>query len=559
WGGFVYNSSEGRYSKPIDEALLKLPEDENAKPDPLTLPFTPIGTDQINLDRWVGQHSSIYLTADEMGTARLAEQDVILTNPLESNVDIAGISGEHLQGTGAAAVTQVSSSKSTVTQSGAMGITYSDANGSGKTEVTMMDMNGDGYPDIIAGGTIQYTNSMGGLSGEKYAGIGTTSSDNESQSWGYGGSPVASVSNIVSLAKGTKPSEGNKLTNILAKVSISGGIPKNTDEAVEDFVDVNGDGLPDKVLSDKTVRLNLGYSFSEPVAWDLERIQGGKSLSYNAGIGGAIDKASSSFSAGVGIVTSEMESEYNLMDVNSDGLPDKVWKGDNGVMISLNTGAGFDTPFLWKGASKINESASTSESVNAAFTVSINIPVISIKISTNPGFSTGHSINRVKYSLQDVDGDGYLDIVESDSENELKVTRSAIGRTNMLKSVTNSIGGRFEVDYAHSTPTYGHPGGKWVMSALTIDDGIHDDGPLMKSAFEYSDGFHDRHERDFLGFGKVVTKSLDTNSGNSVYRQAVQEFAVDNYYASGNLVASYVTDASGNSLPRLSTNMTLTA
>lgn len=52
WGGFVYNSSEGRYSRPIDEALLKLPEDENAKPDPLTLPFTPIGTDQINLDRW---------------------------------------------------------------------------------------------------------------------------------------------------------------------------------------------------------------------------------------------------------------------------------------------------------------------------------------------------------------------------------------------------------------------------------------------------------------------------------------------------------------------------
>ena len=179
WGGFVYNSSEGRYSKPIDEALLKLPEDENAKPDPLTLPFTPIGTDQINLDRWVGQHSGIYLTAEEMASARLAEQDVILTNPLESNVDIAGISGEHLQGTGAAAVTQVSSSKSTVMQSGAMGITYSDANGSGKTEVTMMDMNGDGYPDIIAGGTIQYTNSMGGLSGEKYAGIGTTSSDNE--------------------------------------------------------------------------------------------------------------------------------------------------------------------------------------------------------------------------------------------------------------------------------------------------------------------------------------------------------------------------------------------
>ncbi len=559
WGGFVYNASEGRYAKPIDESLLKLPEDENAKVDPLTLPFTPIGTDQINLDRWVGQHSSIYLTADEMSSARLAEQDVVLTNPLDNDVDIAGISGEHLQGTGAAAVTQVSSSKSTVTQSEAIGITYSDANGSGKSEVSMMDMNGDGYPDIIAGGTIQYTNSLGGLSGEKLAGIGNTNSDNASQSWGYGGSPVASVSNIVNLAKGSAKSEGNRLTNILAKVSISGGVPKNTDETVEGFVDVNGDGLPDKVLSDKKVRLNYGYSFSEPIDWDSDKIQSGKSLSYSAGAGGgsgdismgkikdtSVDKASSSFSAGFGIVTSEMEEEYNLFDVNSDGLPDKVWKTDNGLMIALNTGNGFDTSFQWKGATKINESASTSESVNAAFTVSINIPIISVKISTNPGFSTGHSINRTTYSLQDVDGDGYLDIVESDKESELKVTRSAIGRTNMLKSVTNSIGGRFELDYAHSTPTYGLPGGKWVMSALTVDDGIHDDGPLMKTAFEYSDGNRDRHERDFLGFGKVITKSLDTENGASVYRQAVQEFAVDNYYASGNLVASYVTDASGN-------------
>ena len=74
--------------------------------------------------------------------------------------------------TGAAAVSQVMSSKSTVVQGGALGITHNNANGSSKTEVAMMDMNGDGFPDIIAGGTIQYTNSQGGLSGEIYKGIG---------------------------------------------------------------------------------------------------------------------------------------------------------------------------------------------------------------------------------------------------------------------------------------------------------------------------------------------------------------------------------------------------
>ena len=550
WGGFVYNAAEGRYAKPIDESLLKLPESENEKIDPLTMPFTPVGTDQTTLANWVGQRQEIYLTAGEAGTARLAEQDVILTNPLDGDVDIAGLAGECLQGTGAAAVTQVATSKSTVKQGGSMGVTYNDADGNAETEVAMMDMNGDGFPDIIAGGTIQYTNSQGGLSGEKYNGIGNSYSDNASQAWGGGGNPVSSVSNIVSLIAGKNASEGNKLSQMLAGVSVSGSVPKNTDEAVELFVDINGDGLPDKILSDKKVRLNLGYSFSEPIDWDLERIQGGKSLSYNGGIGYGdkfklIDKASSSYSAGVGLATSENENEYNLMDVNSDGLPDKVWKDGGNIKVAFNTGNGFDEPIVWKGASALNEGASTSESVNAAFTITFGIPLTPIKISLNPGVSTGHSISRTTYTLQDVDGDGYLDIVESDKESELKVTRSAIGRTNMLKSVVNSLGGTFTLDYEHTTPTYGLPGGKWVMSSLTVDDGIHDDGPLMKTAFEYRDGKRDRHEREFLGFAEVITKSLDTEKSDGVYRQSVERYDVANYYTQGNMITASVEDAEG--------------
>lgn len=116
----------------------------------------------------------------------------------------------------------------------------------------------------------------------------------------------------------------------------------------------------------------------------------------------------------------------------------------------------------------------------------------------------------------------------------------------MLKSVTNSLGGTFTLDYAHTTPTYGLPGGKWVMSALTIDDGIHDDGPVMTTAFEYKDGKRDRHEREFLGFGEVITKNLDTENGNSVYRQSVENYDVANYYTQGNVTATSVEDANGN-------------
>ena len=552
WGGFVYNASENRYSQPINESLLVLPQDENAQPDPLTMAFTPLSTDLNKIDRWSGQREEIYVTATHMGAARLTEQDVVLTNPFENIGNVAGLTGEHLQGTGAAAISQEMVSHNNVVQGGAI-FTYNDANGDSKTKSMMIDLNGDGYPDIVAGGKIQYTNTLGGISGEVLEGMGTVSSGSKAQGFALGSDPILSaVATIKQIANGKNTSANQESSN-KAKGSISASLsipPSNEDWNIENFIDVNGDGLADKIISGNKVRLNLGYSFTEPIDWDIDRIQGGKSQSYTANVGGGYNQGSSSFAGGYNIVTSANEEQYNLTDVNSDGLPDKVWKSGNGIMVALNTGVGFDTPFVWQGANALSKSASTSEGGNVAFTVSIPVPLSPVgpilKISTNPGVSLSHSINRTNYSLQDVDGDGYLDIVTSDSESELTVKRSAIGRTNMLKSVTNSIGGRFELDYAHSTPTYGHPGGKWVMSALTVDDGIHDDGPLMKTAFEYADGFRDRHERDFLGFGKVITKSLDTENGDGVYRQAVQEFAVDNYYKSGNLVASYVSDAAGN-------------
>lgn len=559
WGGFVYNASEGRYGKPIDEALLKLPEDENAKIDPLTLPFTPIGTDQMSPDRWIGQRQEIYLTAIEAGTARLAEQDVVITNPLDNQVDVAGMAGDCLQGTGAAAVTQVATSKSSVTQGGAMGFTVNTAEGNATTDVTMMDMNGDGYPDIVAGGVVQYTNSQGGISGEKSQELEKISSENSSSSKGYGGNPVASVSSIVKLIKHSPQTAANSQTKWQAQFSLSGSGSYNKDEAAVQFIDMNGDGLPDQILKNKQVRINLGYTFSDPMDWGLERIQGGESKAFNAGASGgagggmgeelvkgsSVNKASGSFMAGFGIVSSESKEAYNLMDINSDGLPDKVWKEGNGIKVSFNTGNAFLSPINWKGASALSESASTSESVNAAFTISINLLLPPIKISTNPGASTGHSISRPTYALQDVDGDGYLDIVESEKESELKVIRSAIGRTNMLKAVTNSLGGTFTLDYAHTAPTYGLPGGKWVMSSLTVDDGIHDDGPLMTTAFEYKDGKRDRHEREFLGFGEVITRNLDTEKENALYRKSVQKYDVSGYYTQGNLVNASVEDAAG--------------
>ena len=552
WGGFVYNAADGRYAKPIDESLLKLPKSEKDRLDPMKMVFTPLGTDLNTLSRWTGQRTEIYLTATEAGTARLTEQDVVLGNLFGEMANDNTVSGDCLQGTGAFAITQKTTSTSTVIQTGVSMLTVNNATGSSTTKSTMMDFNGDGYPDILAGGIIQYTNTQGGISGEK-TDIGTIKSSNLSQTWSLGSIPVASFSITIPHAKNSKSNNNNLKSSLEGKasVSLSLGTPNNEDWSEESFIDINGDGLVDRVYQNGDVRLNFGYTFSKPIKWDFDKIQGGNATTFSTGGGFSI--GSGSYSGGIGLTTSENKEKYNLTDLNSDGLPDRVWIEGNGLLedytvrVAFNNGSSFDQPIVWKSAKSLSNASSTSESVNTSFTIPVTIPVVNVKIAVNPGVSLSHSINRPTYALQDVDGDGYLDIVESDKESELKVTRSAIGRTNMLKSVTNSLGGTFTLDYEHSTPTYGLPGGKWVMSSVTIDDGIRDDGPMMKTMFAYSDGQKDRHEREFLGFGKVVTKNIDTEQGGSaVYRQAVQLYDVSTYYAQGNELGASVEDAKGN-------------
>ena len=552
WGGFVYNAADGRYAKPIDESLLKLPQSEKDRLDPMKMVFTPLGTDLNTLSRWTGQRTEIYLTATEVGTARLTEQDVVLGNLFGEMANDNTVSGDCLQGTGAFAITQKTTSTSTVIQTGASMLTVNNATGSSTTKSTMMDFNGDGYPDILAGGIIQYTNTQGGISGEK-TDIGTIKSSNLSQTWSLGSIPVASFSITIPHAKNSKSNNNNLKSSLEGKasVSLSLGTPNNEDWSEESFIDINGDGLVDRVYQNGDVRLNFGYTFSKPIKWDFDKIQGGNATTFSTGGGFSI--GSGSYSGGIGLTTSENKEKYDLTDLNSDGLPDRVWIEGNGLLedytvrVAFNNGSSFDQPIVWKSAKSLSNASSTSESVNTSFTTPVTIPVVNVKIAVNPGVSLSHSINRPTYALQDVDGDGYLDIVESDKESELKVTRSAIGRTNMLKSVTNSLGGTFTLDYEHSTPTYGLPGGKWVMSSVTIDDGVRDDGPMMKTMFAYSDGQKDRHEREFLGFGKVVTKNIDTEQGESaVYRQAVQLYDVSTYYAQGNELGASVEDAKGN-------------
>ncbi len=118
-----------------------------------------------------------------------------------------------------------------------------------------------------------------------------------------------------------------------------------------DFMDINGDGLPDRIFFDPEqpdrydVQLNNGQGFDDLIQWgnvqtDLTGFfsQYGDRLAFGA---------LSSFEGRHPHRLSE------FMDINGDGLPDRVMMGYYGQedwVVQFNNGQGFEDPQLWEGA-----------------------------------------------------------------------------------------------------------------------------------------------------------------------------------------------------------------
>ena len=566
WGQFIYNAMDGRYNKTIDESKLVLPNSDKAEMDPRKIIFNMMTPDLTTKKYWSGANNLINIKEAVVSSSRLGEQNVVLTNPLEGlSVGTVNTNNPYCtEGSGAVGINKRTKSNSTATQRGVSPFTASKADGSSEMITDFQDMNGDGFPDIITKGNIQITNSRGGFDGENIAISGLHSSS--STSYGLSAGSAAKHANAVNTAQavynsaiadlvvGVFTGDGEKVTKAIGeansgKIALesaqsktdftpSGGVDYNKEETVQTWTDVNGDGLPDKILSNKKVQLNLGYGFTDPVDYGLEDITKGESISPSFGLG--VDFGSSSISAGYGIVKNITWNDFSLQDVNGDGLVDQVFKND---LVRLNLGDHYSAPMPWNGLGVLGKSSSTAESLNTAYTIPVTI--LAVKVAINPGVSGGLSSNRTESQLQDIDGDGFPDYLTSTTDDQLNVKRSTIARTNKLKSVHTPLGGEFIVDYSRSTPTYDHPGGKWVMQSVVVKDGIASDGPDMKTQFAYAKGRYERHERSFLGFGEVKTQNIDTENGDKVYRTLTQNYDVSDYYNAGQLISTVLESNEG--------------
>ncbi|MBT1697424.1 hypothetical protein KK083_11090 [Fulvivirgaceae bacterium PWU4] len=577
WGHFAYNGNPDRTDRPIDRALLKIsdmaknagdvdvendiqdPEDvEGANAyDPakeMFIMMVPSGENR----NWIGYDNLTILTASVMSSSRLGEDD------------IAGRLTSHGGGNGGGGGVTPAIDKVTKTSGSSfgLGIGYKAIgggynSGSNDTEVLsdFMDMNGDRFPDVVTKDFIQFTNAQGVLLPKVPHGHGNhhmTKAISEG----------ASISGTMVESKASATSSNIKkalvsVGNAAAGNGLSADYGEGKSEVPFSWLDINGDGLPDKVRrsgnagpkpedagsQNLKVSLNLGYRFGAEENWPIveNHIQGGKSVSYGGGVGFSF--ASGSINAGLGASRSENETTGTLEDINGDGLVDELlFSKDQAVKVKLNTGAGFQSAMEWSGATHVNENRSTSESANIAFTGCIPIPVIGIRICINPSTSVGHGVSRELTKFTDINGDGYPDYVHSEKDNQLVVKHSTIGRTNLLKSVHRPLGAAFTMTYTRVGNTYAMPNSLWVMDGVQVFDGFAGDGvDNTLTTFTYEGGFHDRHERDFYGFAKVITRTHDTGKGSKpVYTILTQTFNNDNYYTKGLLLSELKTDGAGN-------------
>jgi RHS repeat-associated protein len=425
----------------------------------------------------------------------------------------------------------------------------------GNSPSAFQDMNGDGMPDLVLQDgkdvKIQYTLPGGGHKNAVVAVSGERNSKSLSSGYGITASGNYKNDDLRYIDKGS--------------LGLSAGV--NFGETVQDieYVDVNGDGLVDRVYGNRgtdQVALNTGTSFETKKNYALpagissvnESTQSPADLS--SGLKGALQGASvsigylaRSFNAGININNSGSRSKTVGMDLNGDGLSDIIKTDGSRHMVYLNTGTGY---VLHKDGTatvdldlsqELSQSQSFGMSGNAGATIGIPI-FLNGKLSISVNGGANYSVNKLRSSFMDINGDGAVDFVDAQENGDLHVYYSNVVKSNYLTSVSNPLGGSFDIDYklvghrrgAYDTEVKTHradekvlwdmPSGKWVLAQVTIHDGVNiatdggvdlDGDDSMQIFFDYDGGIQNRREKAFAGFTRVETRQQNQAGSESSY------------------------------------------
>ncbi len=339
-------------------------------------------------------------------------------------------------------------------------------------------------------------------------------------------------------------------------------------DSVVGLLDMTGDGRPDRVsmnsppFSAWKIQVNTGSGFLGQQEWGML-----SNVVDPDPAGKPIESANPSAS---------MDSEYMLLDVNSDGLPDRVFWSGSQLRVAWNYGAGLS-------ATSTSDPAITPLGLDLPLRISANGGLdpdvldingdgfpdrvedlgtsLSVHYGTGRGFSatagaawpdpvevdavravSAQAPHRVDFL--DVNGDGLLDRVDHFGAVHLNAGPHA----DLLRKATDPSGGSIEFDY-RASPQFRHDSGTpknpnvpfplLVVTRTTRTDGRG--SPAIVDDYDYLLGTFLSPIREFLTFGKVVHRAMESEGG-PVESEETLEFAQTNY-CSGQLVKRTVTRA----------------
>jgi YD repeat-containing protein len=549
-------------------------------------------------DRWVGPRESIHLDGDTQQTSRLIEDFASLTS---LNTGAGGGPGTR------SAPTRLGIGGPGLTLMFGIGPFAGSAGLSPSFGITdFEDFNGDGYPDVVSAGSVTYTDQRGGY--RPSASVGNAAVTNQDLTISINGGLSSGMVDVVPNSKGStnanqggSGSKGGNASDAGPSYSLgisgSGGFSWTSPNASggdtgpdsgdysdqvselqadaddssggviqQAFADINGDGLADNVYTNAQgvfAYYNLGYRFTnKAVHLGSGGFESRESASGGAGLGFSLPYGE--FGGGVNFLWNSDWSRYAWRDLNGDGILDQMRRiGENDVKVRFGTGSGLLDAIDYGDLVDVTLSAGivspqhfaldrgSGIGLGASATAYIG-PLCLVACYLVIGGGAGYNYTQTSSTVQveDVDGDGFADVLNSTDDDLLQVSVNQQGRTGLLQSVTNPLGGSFTVDYGRDGNTTDHPDSIWVMDEVVVDDGRDDNGSaaadgddVYKRTFAYADLDYDRAHRASLGYSSVITTEVD--DADAALRILEQTYLNDNVFVAGLLTEATTKDGSG--------------
>lgn len=512
------------------------------------------------VEKWIGIAENQYSAPTEMRDGNIQDSyfGQVFTDP--SDTDSPYLVAN--QDTGMNALTKTQNSVAVSLSAGYNSVTYTSSGSRySNADSDFIDVNGDRYPDLLISNNAQTTMMTGGhrSAAGNYSINPLNSNDSDNAALAFSGSYTVAGRKKTGE---TKSDSGNPTFSLGINANLSG-----SNKEKNALLDLNGDGLPDRVLEDNgfAYQLNLGSAFTNsyeafPLYTSIETKP--NSLSASFGISTGFNIGNVPFSISLGYSANGGNVETSLQDMNGDGLLDLLNFTGGNATVQYNLGSAFSSlavPLKYDTSSlslqSNNKSSNASISGKAIYFYKYPIccvipiigfiPIVYYKGGGAFGASANLTVSETNREFKDFNGDGFADYVEKNGRN-LKVYYSNLGKIDLLQSVTNPLGGKFTIDYKVQKVDFENPTAKWTMSEVVVEDGhdiAYDGVDAYKKQFEYVNGKYDRRERSFYGFETVKIKELKNGVGGAdpeLYRTTENTYHNGSYFLEGLLKSTKV-------------------